>query len=56
MEKIIDTTTIVKIKINKDDIESAIRQFVCACYPELAEGYVIDVNLGAELVVANYTP
>jgi len=28
--------------LDKSDIESAIRQFICACYPEYSAGYIID--------------
>jgi hypothetical protein len=32
------------ITLNEDDVQSAIRAFICACRPELAVGWVIDVR------------
>jgi hypothetical protein len=29
-------------KLDTRDVESAIRQFICTCHPEVAKGYVIN--------------
>jgi hypothetical protein len=33
----------LKIALDASDVESAVRQFVCACYPDLAVGYAVEV-------------
>jgi hypothetical protein len=32
----------VEIKVSSSDVESAVRQFICSCHPELATGWVIN--------------
>lgn len=31
-----------KIELTKEDIESAVRAFICSCHPEMAVGFVIN--------------
>lgn len=34
----------VLFTLNAQDIESAIRDFICACHPEVQRGYVVDCH------------
>jgi hypothetical protein len=43
MTKQTDENGNVKLELEASDVESAIRHFICACHPELASGYVIEV-------------
>jgi hypothetical protein len=46
----------VEISVTASDVESAIRQFICTCHPELAIGWTIDpqvkYNLGVQTYIA----
>ncbi len=42
MDKITEEKNETIIRLDESDIESAIRQFICSCYPEYAKGYKID--------------
>lgn len=33
----------VVITLSPEDLESAVRQFVCACYPEFSKGWIVSV-------------
>ncbi len=33
---------VVIFTLNDSDIESAIRQFICSCHPDMATGYVVN--------------
>ena len=43
MQKENKTDGNVIVTLDPKDLESAVRQFVCACYPELGKGWVISV-------------
>lgn len=42
MKKILENNKETIVQLESFDIESAIRQFICSCYPELANGYLIN--------------
>lgn len=43
MKEIIQEKKCTVIELTKDDVESAVRQFVCTCLPKYAEGHVVEV-------------
>ena len=34
-----------EISLTEDEINSAIRQFICTCYPELSKGHLINPDV-----------
>lgn len=45
MKKILENNKETIVQLESSDIESAIRQFICSCYPELALGYVCNPEM-----------
>lgn len=45
MYKIIDDDKEMIIRLDESDIQSAIRQFICSCYPELNKDYSINPTI-----------
>jgi len=40
-----DNPNEIRFQLNKEDVESAIRQFICSCNNDVAIAHVIDVNI-----------
>jgi hypothetical protein len=45
----------VNVILAPEDVESAIRQFICTCHPEYAKGWVIDPQYQLGAVVFHAT-
>lgn len=50
MTKVVTKTGAI-ISLSSDDVESAIRHFICECHPEFATGHVIDPSPGQKFLL-----
>lgn len=49
MEALKESEQVVEVILTPEDVESAVRQFICTCKPEYAKGWILNpkYNLGA---------